>query len=85
MVEKLNTFPKKGDKLIFTGVPEFYYPMFTNIGENARNLMTVGQEYTISKCEVYSSWCCVWLKELPETDDERSMKNGFHLQFFKEV
>lgn len=52
-------FPRVGDTVIFTGVPEFYYPLFTDMGEAARHRLIEGQEYTVSKVEIYSSWCAI--------------------------
>jgi len=69
-------FPKAGDKLIFKGVPEFYYPNFTNMREDAR-VLQLGVEYTISRCLVNSSWVTIYLEEYPET--------MFNLGFFDQV
>lgn len=74
-----NDWPKKGDKLRFKGVPKFVYPHFTNIIEKAQNKLTVGQEYTVEKSEVYSSWCAVWLEGNEGEDDL------YHLQFFEQL
>ena len=71
-----SSFPQVGEKLKFKGVPSVYYPMFTNIGKFAKENLVVGQEYEVSKVEVYSSWCAVWLKEFGE-------EHFFHTQFFK--
>jgi len=68
-------FPQVGEKLKFKGVPSMYYPMFTNIGAFAKDNLKKGQEYEVSKVEVYSSWCAVWLKEFGE--------NYFHATFFE--
>lgn len=66
-------FPKKGDKLIFKGVPEFYHPNFVNMRDDAR-VLQLGVEYTILKCYVNSSWVTIYLEEFPET--------MFNLSFF---
>ena len=73
----MHTFPKVGDKLEFIGVPQFYYPHFTNIGEYARNNLVVGQIYVASKVAVHSSWC--------EIELEGHGNNFFNLMFFKEI
>lgn len=67
-------FPQVGEKLKFKGVPSVYYPMFTNIGKFAKDNLVVGSEYQVSKVEVYSSWCAVWLNGFGE--------NFFHATFF---
>jgi len=59
-------FNKKGDKVTFYGVPKFYYPHYINMGEWAEERLEVGKEYTVAKCEVYSSWSAVWLEEFPD-------------------
>lgn len=74
---KQYTFPTVGDKLIFTGVPKFYYPHFTCMKARAEKDLKVNQEYTVRKVEVYSSWCAVWLEGI---DGER---DNFNLSFFQ--
>lgn len=69
-------FPYEGDILIFKGVPEFYYPMYLNMGKLARKELIVGNEYKIRKVEIYSSWCAVWLEGVGGEDDY------FNLSFF---
>lgn len=70
------TWPKEGDKLKFKTAEGFHYPCFTNIISFAKENLICGQEYTVRKCEVYSSWCAVWLEEI-EGD------NCFHLSMFE--
>ena len=72
-------WPTKGDKLRFRGVPKFVYPHFTNIIKNAQDKLTIGMDYTVSKCEVYSSWCAVWL------DGNLGEMDCYHLQFFERL
>jgi hypothetical protein len=72
-------WPETGDKVIFKGVPEFVYPHFTNIIENAKKLLVVGQEYTVSKCTVFSSWCSLELEGIRVEPDEHSF---FHFSMF---
>lgn len=55
-------FPQTGDILEFKGCPAFYYPMFTNLREYANKNLVVGEKYVVTKSEVYSSWCAVWLE-----------------------
>lgn len=65
-----------GAKVIFKGVPEFYYPMFTNVGEDARKFLEVGKEYIVTKHEIYSSWQSFELEGIP---------GFYHKEFFKLV
>ena len=73
---KHTTFPNAGGKLIFNGVPSVYYPMFLNMKTEAEQFLVLGQEYTVSKVEIYSSWCAVWLEGVDQ-------KYYFNLGFFK--
>ena len=67
--ERLSLFPKVGTKLRRKKVlPEFYYPHYTDVVEFTKENLKEDVEYTVSKCEVYSSWCAVWLEEFPEGD-----------------
>ena len=68
-------WPEIGDKVQFLGADGFFYPHFTNIIEFAKDHLHFGQIYTVRQCEVYSSWCAVWLEEI-EGD------NKFHLSMF---
>jgi hypothetical protein len=73
-----NNWPEKegewiGRKVTFKGVPSIYYPMFTDVGQKARELFVVGQEYTITKCSIYSSWIAIELE---------GVEGKYHLQFF---
>ena len=65
-------WPDIGDKIVFTGVKPFW---FTNIIQDAKDLLEIDKEYTISKIELASSWCGVVLKEFSE--------KTFSLHFFK--
>lgn len=69
-------FPKAGDKLIFKGVPEFYYPMFIKMREDA-SVLQLGVEYTAKEVRVNSSWVTIYLEEFPET--------MFNLSFFDQA
>jgi hypothetical protein len=75
----LNNFPKEGDILkAKETLPSLVYPHFISIVEDAHDSIIPGNEYTVVKCEVYRSWCAVWLKELPSQHGDRK----FHLAFF---
>jgi hypothetical protein len=69
-------WPEIGDKVRFLGAEGIFYPHFTNIIEFAKENLKVGQTYTVRNCEVYSSWCAVWL-------DEIKGDNFFHLSMFE--
>jgi len=79
--ELRDKFPYVGDTLIFTGVPKFYYPMFTNIGKKAAETFKLGEKYKVRKVEIYSSWCAVWFEGIGAGDELND--SGFHYQFFK--
>ena len=70
-------WPKVGEKVRFIGADGIYYPHYTNVIKNAKDNLVVDQEYTVRKCEVYSSWCAVWLEEL------LGEENLFHLPMFE--
>lgn len=59
-------WPKVGDKVKFLTAEGMFYPHFTNIIANAKEKLHTGGIYIVKKCEVYSSWCAVWLDELGE-------------------
>lgn len=76
-----NKWPKAGDKLIAKDIlPDWFYPHFTDIVEDGKANIIPGQEYTVKDCEVHSSWCAVWLEELPPLPDQSD--RFFHLSFF---
>ena len=58
----MKDFPKVGDILKYKKVPTIYYPMFTNMKKYAKENLIIGNEYEVSRVEIYSSWCAVWLK-----------------------
>jgi hypothetical protein len=59
----MKQWPKAGSKATFKGTTKFW---FTNIEEDAKKLLEIGKEYTISKLELASSWCGVILEEFPD-------------------
>jgi hypothetical protein len=59
-------WPKVGDKVKFLTAEGRFYPHFTNVIANAKDKLHIGGIYIVKKCEVYSSWCAVWLDELGE-------------------
>lgn len=61
-------FPEKGDELKFTGANKMFYPHFTDMVERGRKNLKLGEIYIVSKVEVYSSWCAVWLEGFPQED-----------------
>lgn len=70
-------FPIAGDKLIFTGVPDFYYPQFTNLKDDAEKYLTLGEKYEIEKVVVNSSWVSIYLKCV------NNPSVGYNLNFFE--
>lgn len=80
--EILEQFPKKGMKLkTKSEFPQFFYPHYTNMVEDAKLNLKPDTEYTVEKCEVYSSWCAVWLKEVESTESRKD--RFFNLAYFK--
>ena len=71
-MDTIKQWPKVGDKITFNGVKTFWY---WSIIKAAQELLEVGKEYTVSKCEPFSSWVAVELEEFPET--------RFTLSFFE--
>ena len=71
--EGAKNWPEAGDILQFSGVPEFYYPMFTNMKDEANQNLVLGNSYRVEKSEVYSSWCAVWLE---------GIEGYYNLRFF---
>jgi hypothetical protein len=57
-------WPEIGDKVRFQGADGMFYPHFTNIIQFAKDNLKVGEIYTVRNCEVYSSWCAVWLEKI---------------------
>lgn len=60
MTEKL--WPKVGSKVTCKGTHKFW---FTNIVQDAENLLELDKEYTVARLTLASSWCGVELKEFP--------------------
>lgn len=56
-------WPAQGDKVTFRGVKKFWY---WSVVKAAQQLLEVGKVYTVEKCEPFSSWVSVELKEFPE-------------------
>jgi len=72
----MNNHPKPGDKLKFLTANKNFYPHYISVIEFAKKNLIEGQEYTVRKFEMYSSWCAVWLEEI-EGD------HYFHLSMFE--
>jgi len=70
-------WPKAGDKVIFVGVPDFYYPMFLSMKNFCKNNLVMGETYELSHVDVLSSWVAVYL-----VGHEKEMLNW---GFFKPV
>jgi hypothetical protein len=56
----MKIWPKVGDKIKYKGVTTTW---FKELIENAENYLKVGEEYTLARITVNSSWCSVVLKE----------------------
>ena len=56
-------WPHIGDKVKFTGADGMFSPHYTNVIQFAKDNLKVGETYTVRNCEIYSSWCAVWLEE----------------------
>jgi hypothetical protein len=69
-------WPKTGDKVKFLTAEGRFFPHYTNVIANAKEKLRMGEIYTVSRCEAYSSWCAVWLEGFG--DDEL-----FHLSMFE--
>ena len=57
-------WPNVGDKVKFKNAEGMFYPHFTNVIQFAKDNLKAGEIYTVRKCEVYSSWCAIWLDEI---------------------
>lgn len=57
-------WPFVGDKVKFKSADGFFYPHYTNVISFAKENLVSGQIYTVRNCEVYSSWCALWLEEI---------------------
>lgn len=75
---------KLGTKVKFLGVPEFYYPCFLDVAQFAKENLKKGQEYTILKHEVHSSWQSIVLQEFP-FDLDKNSERFFHLAMFEVI
>lgn len=73
---KDSKWPCKGHKVKFKGADGMFYPHYTNVIQFAKDNLTVGETYIVRNCEVYSSWCAVWLEGI-EGD------HLFHLSMFE--
>lgn len=71
-----NDWPQTGDKVKFLTAEGMLYPFFTNIIDFAKKNLISGREYTVKKCEVYSSWCGIWLEEV-------EFEHPFHKSMFE--
>ena len=69
--------PQIGDKVKFKGAHGWFYPHHTNIIQFAKDNLKIGETYIVRNCEVYSSWCAVWL------EGEGLGNAFFHLSMFE--
>jgi hypothetical protein len=59
--DTMKIWPKVGDKVKYKGKP---FSWFKELVENAENHLKVGEEYTLARVTVNSSWCSVTLEEM---------------------
>lgn len=59
----MKQWPKVGSKVTFKGAKNFW---FTSVMNYANGALKVGEQYTISKLELLSSWCKINLEEFPD-------------------
>lgn len=69
-------YTQVGEKVIFSGVPKFYYPHFINMRDRAEKLLELNKEYIVKEVRVYSSWCSISLEGL------EGEETNFNLSFF---
>ncbi len=74
---KDSKWPCKGHKVKFKGADGKFYPHFVNVIQFAKDNLKVGEIYTVRRCEVYSSWCALWLEGVGLSDA------FFHLAMFE--
>jgi hypothetical protein len=67
----MKQWPKIGSKVKFIGTHFFW---FKNMVDDAKELLEIDKEYTISDLRLCSSWCTTSLEEFPD--------NKFPLSFF---
>jgi hypothetical protein len=58
--DTMKIWPKVGDKIKYKGVTTTW---FKDIAENAENHLKLGEEYTLARVTINSSWCSVILEE----------------------
>ena len=63
----LHGFPVEGQKIQYTTPTEHHW--FTNIIEDEKNLLKLGEEYTVQHIELNSSSTYVWLEEWNTMED----------------
>jgi hypothetical protein len=62
--ETMKIWPKLGDKIRYKGTTTTW---FKDLIENAENHLKLGEEYTLARVTVNSSWCSVTLEETGDT------------------
>ena len=63
----LHGFPIKGQKIRYTTPTKHHW--FVNISEDEKNLLKLGEEYTVKSVELNSSSTYVWLEEYFTKED----------------
>ena len=57
-------WPNIGNKLVYKGTPQVFW--FKDVLKNAENNLKVGEEYTLARMRLNSSWCSIYLEEFPD-------------------
>jgi len=68
---KFDTLPKEGDKIVYRKPTKFSF--FTNVVEDEKKFLKLGNTYTVKEVTVASSATYVDLVEFPYYDVERKM------------
>lgn len=72
----IKDFPEPGTEVEFKG-GDMAYPMFKERIDFANQNLVIGQKYKVTKTEVYSSWCAIWLDEFGQEE-----RDFFHFSLF---
>lgn len=64
-----------GTKIKYVGAQEHFW--YTDIIQNAKDNLKIGNVYTIKTIDIYSSWCTITLEEAGDEE--------YSLSFFTEI
>ena len=77
----LHGLPKEGQIIKYTTPTKHHW--FTNVIEDEKNLLTLGQEYTVKHVELNSSSTHVWLDSLFTTGSDKYDNPMFNMSAFE--